>query len=139
MALIESMLAMAVLSVAALAALGSMTQTSAYDDDVKERALALRAAQQALEEVTSYDWGTDFQNFIDHWSDESNTVFTVQGLEPPKAASTTYSAATADNPGKIVIDAADPTRIKIAVTIRWWSRGENRILQLPFTFGEVER
>lgn len=110
----EAMLAMTVLAMAALGAIGSMAQTMALEEDTRERVTAVHVAQRMIDEITSYEWVSSFQEVIDHWSDSSVAKFTVPELEAPHADSPGGAAPWG---GMIDIDATDPLRVQFTVTI----------------------
>jgi len=156
MTLFEVMVSVAVLSIGALVAVASMTTTSQVDAAISDRAVALRAALAQMEKVKSFDYGSDFQDFIDHWTDPANATFTVDALAAPVAefrdkplgttggtnytqsggtGSTTYGSAPPQ--GQVVCDATDPNRVEIRIAVNWKGKAGNETLSIPMTFTGV--
>jgi prepilin-type N-terminal cleavage/methylation domain-containing protein len=126
---VESMIAIAVLAIAAFAALTTLTRSSSLDETLKERSLALRAAMSKMESIAAYDYSDDITNLVTYWSQSANKAFVVEGLRAP--------AGTA-NHGAITINNADPLRIVFTVTISWLTRdGQARTLSLSETLTEI--
>lgn len=145
MTLFEVMVSVAVLSIGALVAVGSMTTTSQVDAAISERAIALRAALAQMEKVKSFDYGSDFQDFIDHWSDPVNQSFTVDALPAPesllrdKPTGTTGGTNTGGGlpHGSLLCDATDPNRVEIRVGVNWKGKAGTEGISIPMTFTGV--
>lgn len=155
MSLLEITIAFGVLSFAAFATLGSMETTLHLDKSNSERAIALRAAVGVIERVRAYDYGADFQDFIDHWSNPANSGFDIDGLEAPEPESiyggttagsqtgtqgytqggtTSYGTTTSRRGGSIAIDTSDPLRTRVNVEVSWKGQKGNERIVLPMTF-----
>lgn len=129
MTLVEVMLAITVLAVGAFSALSTLTNAMALDEELKERATAMRAAMSKIESIAAYDYNNNINNLVNYWNQAANKDFVVEGLKGQNGAA---------QPGSITIDTTDPARIRIAVTIRWETRkGAQRVLSLPITLTEV--
>lgn len=129
MTLVEVMLAITVLAVGAFSALSTLTNAMALDEELKERATAMRAAMTKIESVVAYDYNNNINNLVTYWNQAANKDFVVEGLKLQNGAATQ---------GSITIDSTDPARIRFTVTVRWETRsGANRSLSLPITLTEV--
>lgn len=145
MTLLEIMIAIVVLSVGAAVTLGTMTTTAKVDATMDQRAIALRAVCSQMERIRGYDYGTEFQDFIDHWSDPSNATFEVEGLHAPsseyggtKAGGTVLQAgARGRASGSITVDASDASRVGVTVTVAWQGAHGAETASLPMTFTGV--
>src|SRR4029079_522921 len=129
MTLVEVMLALTVLAIGAFSALSTLTRAMALDDDLKERATALRAAMSKIESIVAYDYNNNINNLVNYWQQNANKDFTVEGLAPQTGV---------PKQGGITWDTSDPARIVATVTIRWATRnGLARSLALRVTLTEV--
>jgi prepilin-type N-terminal cleavage/methylation domain-containing protein len=125
---VESMIAISVLAIAAFSALTTLNRSTLLDENLRERSIALRAAMTRMESIAAYDYQDHIVNLTNYWSQAANSTFTVDGLRPPAAGSQ----------GTVTINNADPQRIVFTVTVSWRTRnGENRSLSLPQTFTEI--
>lgn len=127
--LIETMIAITVLAVAAFSALTTLTGSSKLDETLRERSIALRAAMTKMESIQAYDYADHITNLTSYWSQVANSTFTVEGLRNPAG----------NGPhGSITFNTADPLRIKVTVTVSWRTRfGEARTVSLPATMTEI--
>jgi prepilin-type N-terminal cleavage/methylation domain-containing protein len=133
MTIIETMIAMVVLSVGALSAISTLTKSTALDDDLKERSIALRAAMSKMESIVAYDYNDQIANLVAYWQLNANKDFTVDGLKPQTAPNGAVQPV-----GSIAFDNTDPQRIVATVTVNWVTRqGLARTLSLPRTVTEV--
>ncbi len=137
MTLVEVTIAVAVLGIGALVSLSVMGSTAQVDEEMRERATALRAALTRVETVMAYDYGDDIQDLIDYWTQPANASFTVEGLAPP-AAGVVDLPNEAPAHGSIAVDATDPQRILVTVSVAWSGRRGQRSLALPITLTEIE-
>jgi len=126
--IVEAMIAIAVLAVAAFSALTTLTSSSALDEDLKGRSVALRAAITQMESVMAYDYSDDIGNLVTFFTQPANSTFNVDGLAAPAAGAQ----------GAIVLDTTDPDRILVTVTVRWSTKtGAARALSLQHVMTEV--
>jgi prepilin-type N-terminal cleavage/methylation domain-containing protein len=129
MTLVEVMLAITVLAVGAFSALSTLTNAMALDEELKERATAMRAAMTKIESIVAYDYNNNINNLVSYWNQAANKDFAVEGLKGQNGLATQ---------GSITIDTTDQARIRFTVTIRWETRkGQQRSLALPITLTEV--
>src|SRR5262245_20830028 len=133
MTIVEVMIAMAVIAVGALSALSTLTGSSALDDELKERAVAVRAAMSKMESIAAYDYNDQITNLVNYWSATAQKTFNVEGLAPPIGAN-----GIAKPNGLIEFNTADPMRIRATVTVSWLTRqGQAKSISLPRVFTEV--
>jgi prepilin-type N-terminal cleavage/methylation domain-containing protein len=133
MTIVEVMIAMAVIAVGALSALSTLTGSSALDDELKERAVAVRAAMSKMESIAAYDYNNQITNLVNYWTATAQQTFSVEGLAAPVAQN-----GTALPHGSIAFNTADPNRIRVTVTVSWTTRqGQTKTLSLPRVFTEV--
>ena len=59
---VESMIAISVLAIAAFSALTTLTRSSSLDETLKERSVALRAAMSKMESIAAYDYADNITN-----------------------------------------------------------------------------
>lgn len=137
MTLLELVIAVGVLSVGALATLGTMTTSAEVDEEMRERSIALRAAVSRLESIVAYDYDDDIQNLVTWAQLPANSSFTVDGLAPPEAAGGGPVLVANPTHGTVTVDAADPDRIRFIVTVSWSGRRGQRTLSVPTTVTEV--
>jgi hypothetical protein len=104
------------------------------DEELRERAVAHRAAVSRMEEALGYDYQGNIQNLLTWIQQPANATFTVEGLAPPAAS----GGGPAPAPGTVAIDASDPLRVRITVTVSWSGRRGQRRLELPMTVTEVK-
>lgn len=130
MTLVEVSIAVIVLAIGAIAAIGAMTASSEVDEEMRERATALRAAVTRLEGVLGYDYNGDIQTLLNWVALPGNASFTVEGLTAPAPGGATPH-------GTVAVDATDPERILVTVTVAWSGRRGQRQLALPMTLTEV--
>ena len=64
MTLVEVMLAITVLAVGAFSALSTLTNAMALDEELKERATAMRAAMTKIESIVAYDYNDNINNLV---------------------------------------------------------------------------
>jgi hypothetical protein len=123
------MIAVAVLAVGAFSALSTLTGSSALDEELKERSIALRAAMTRMESIVAYDYDDDIDNLVNYWTQQPNAAFTVEGLGTP-GPNVPH--------GSVAINSADPLRIVVTVTVNWWARGgQAKTLSLQHVMTEV--
>lgn len=131
--ILEVMIGITVLAVGALAALSTLTSSSALDDDLKERSTAVRAAMSKMEAIAAYDYNDQITNLVNYWSLPANKDFQVDGIAPLPGAGGLPSPH-----GSISFNTADPDRIQVTVTVSWLTRhGNTRSFSLPRTMTEV--
>ena len=111
-------------------ALNVIVASTTSDEEVREEAAALRAGLSIMNEVSSYDYCDDIGNLVTYWQDPQNAAFDVEELtsvdgQPARAA--------------VVLDATDPLRIGVVVTVTWTGRRGARSFRLPMTLTELER
>jgi type II secretory pathway pseudopilin PulG len=129
MSLVEVMLALTVLTVGAFSALSTLTSAMALDEDLKERAIAMRAAMSKIESIVAYDYNNDINNLVNYWNQTANNSFEVEHLKAQNGF---------PQQGSITINTTDPDRIRLTVTIRWQTRqNQARSLSLPIILTEV--
>ena len=131
MTIVEVVLAMTVITIGALSAISTLSQSSALDGDLKERSIALRAAMSKVEVIAAYDYNNNINNLVTFWQQPANSTFTVEGLAAPLVA------GVPEPHGSIAIDTSIPFQIGITVTVNWRTRqGQARTLVLPRTLTE---
>jgi len=128
MTIVEVMLAMTEITIGALSAISTLTQSSSLDGDLKERSIALRAAMSKVELIAAYDYNDKISNLVNYWQQPANSTFTVEGLAPPIVGGLTTPH------GSITFDTTDPLRLGVTVTVEWRTRqGQARTFTLPRT------
>lgn len=132
MTLVEVMIACVVITTGVLAALGTLATSTNLDAELAERSTALRAASTKMEAVLAYDYGTSIQNLATYWALPANATFTVDRL--PASAD---DDGTTVPQGAVNVDATDPDRVAVTVTITWPARRGTRTLSLPAFLTEV--
>ncbi len=131
--LVEAALALVVLTVATVSALGTLVASTSLDQELKERSIALRAAVSKMEAIVAYDYAGNIDSLINYWVQPSNATFTVAELRPQ-----TDVGGTNLPQGVVTFDSTDHDRISVTVTIRWQGRRGPRSLTLPMTLTEVK-
>jgi Tfp pilus assembly protein PilV len=127
--IVEALIAVAVLAVGAFSTLTTLTSSSALDENLKERSLALRAVMSRMESVMAYDYDDDIDNLVNFWTQPANSTFAVEGLAGP--------AKNVDG-GSVAVNTADPERIVVTVRVDWTSRsGEAKSLAIQHVMTEV--
>jgi Tfp pilus assembly protein PilV len=134
MTIVEVTLAMTVITIGALSAISTLTQSSSLDGDLKERSIALRAAMSKVESIVAYDYNDKIINLVNYWQQPANSTFTVEGLAAPLVAGLPAPH------GSITFDNSDPLRLGVTVTIEWRTRqGQPRTFTLPRTLTEYAK
>jgi prepilin-type N-terminal cleavage/methylation domain-containing protein len=130
MTLLEVMIAITVIAFGALATISSLVGSSGSDRVVRDRTVALRALKSQMERVMAFDYHGDIQELVAHFGDPANAVFSVSELRSP-------AGGGRGGVGSIVVDAGDPDRIGISVSVSWMGLQGVQTLVMPFTMTEL--
>ncbi|MAG57969.1 MAG: hypothetical protein CMJ83_16920 [Planctomycetes bacterium] len=133
MTIIEVVVSLSIVTVGAMMALSCLVTTWATDGELRERAVALRAARSAIERVVAFDYDDDIQNLVAFYADPANNLFVIEDLVPAGIP----DEGPAVGQGTITVDGTDPDRIVVTVAITWEGRRGPRRLALPLTLTEV--
>ena len=83
----------------------------------------------------AFDHQGSLGNLLEAFEDPEARTFAVSDLMPTTAA----AAGATEAQGSIALDATDPERVRILVTVEWRTRRGERRLQLPGMITEIAR
>ncbi|MCB1994662.1 MAG: pilus assembly protein PilV [Burkholderiaceae bacterium] len=111
--LVEALVALVVMSFGTLAVLGVQSTLRFNGDVSKQRAEAVRIAQEAMEDARSFSGIAGADEDVAYFGDIADSVRTVDGLNATFTVTTTVQTV------------ADPRRKTVQVQVGWQDRGGN--------------